>query len=109
MAPFAACTRRGPLYLHPARVIRSRPLPRCSRLISLPSAPRSRVGEILDPVLHIIRVENSGNQLQIADGLADGNTELVSVHHPSESRGCLQTPMRDCQQILVLAEKDAAK
>ena len=30
-------------------------------------------------------------------------------HDARESRACLQTPMRDRQQILVLAEKHAAK
>jgi len=70
---------------------------------------RSRVGEKLDPVLHIVRVEDFGNQLQIANGLANGNTELVRVYDSRESRASLQTPMRDCQQILVLAEKHAAK
>jgi len=59
--------------------------------------------------LHIVRVEDFGNQLQIENGLANGNTELVRVHDASESRACLQTPVRDYQQILVLAEKHAAK
>jgi hypothetical protein len=67
------------------------------------SSSRSRVREILDPVLHIDRVEDIGNQLQIANGLANGNTELVSVDDAGESRACLQTPMRDFQQILVLS------
>jgi hypothetical protein len=62
----------------------------CDACHSLPSW--SGIREILDPVLHIVRIENLGNQLQIANGSANGNTELVSVHDASESRACLQTP-----------------
>src|SRR5271157_1997351 len=80
-----------------------------SRRTHARNSSQSRVGEILDPVLHIVRVEDFGNQLQIANGLANGNTELVRVHDARESRACLQAPMRDRQQILVLAEKNAAK
>jgi hypothetical protein len=41
--------------------------------------------------------------------LSNRNTEQVSVHDTSESGACSQTSMRDCQQILILAEEDAAK
>lgn len=33
-------------------------------------------------VVHIVRFEHLGKQLQIMDSLADGNTELVCIDQP---------------------------
>jgi hypothetical protein len=59
------------------------------------NSSRPSVREILDAILHIVRLESFGDHLQIAHGLANGNSELVRLHDATESRACLQTPMRN--------------
>src|SRR6516162_8957079 len=66
-------------------------------------------GYVLNPVSHVLRLEDFGNQFQIPNGLPNRYAELVSVDDAGERRTCSRTPMRNHQQVLVLTEKHAAK
>ena len=63
-----------------------------------------QIRNILHTVSHIFRIENLGDQLQIANSLANGYCELMRVDDTAEIMAGLQPLLSDRKQILVLAE-----
>ncbi|MBI1832719.1 MAG: hypothetical protein HYR84_14860, partial [Planctomycetes bacterium] len=54
-------------------------------------------------------IENFGEQFQVANRLADGNAELMSVDDAGEIPPICLPSVRDRQEIFVLSEENAAE
>ena len=65
--------------------------------------------KIFHPVGEIRRRAGLGEQLQVRDGPADGDAELVGVNDPGERLTTPLAPGRLGQQVFILAEQHATE
>jgi hypothetical protein len=63
-----------------------------------------RIGNILDPIFHIVGVQYFGNQFQITHGLADGDRQLMSINYASERTVDMLSQVGNREQVLVFTE-----
>src|SRR5438132_1457293 len=65
---------------------------------------RLRVRQELDSVHHVNWVENLGNQLQVANGLPDGDSQLLGIDHACEIAPVPEPFGRQFQEVIVLGK-----
>src|SRR3989442_272633 len=60
-------------------------------------------------IAHVVRVKNFGDQLKIANRLANRDCEVMGVYDAPEIKASFQTLMGDYQQVFILTEEHSPK